>query len=158
MNSAQSGFTLIELMIVVATIGILAAIAIPQYQIYIVKTQVTRVMGEVGATKRATDVCLNDGRTILTTNSNPAAAECYLGVTASNLMTGGNTIAVAPFGQGSIIAPPILTNSTILAANFGNNANPSLAGQTLSWMRSSQGSWACGTTASPKYKPAGCTN
>ena len=44
----QSGFTLVELMIVVAIIGILAAVAIPQYQIYIGKTQATRVINELG--------------------------------------------------------------------------------------------------------------
>ena len=55
-NQAQNGFTLIELMIVVAIIGILAAVAIPQYQNYVSKTQVTRVMAEVGALRNTNGV------------------------------------------------------------------------------------------------------
>ena len=57
MNTAQKGFTLIELMIVVAIIGILAAIAIPQYQNYISKSQVSRVMSEVGSMRTAAETC-----------------------------------------------------------------------------------------------------
>jgi type IV pilus assembly protein PilA len=158
MKKVQAGFTLIELMIVVAIIGILAAIAIPQYQNYIIKSQVTRVMGEVGAVKTAVDVCLNDGRLTLTTSATPAATECNLGVTASNLVTGGNTILTTPAGQGSVTAPATFANAMVISGAFGNNANPALATQSLTWARATEGSWSCSTTALAKYKPAGCTN
>ena len=55
MKNTQQGFTLIELMIVVAIIAILAAIAIPQYQNYVARSQMSRAMGEVGALKTAVE-------------------------------------------------------------------------------------------------------
>lgn len=53
MNTAQKGFTLIELMIVIAIIGILAAIAIPAYQDYIARSQMTEALNLASAQKTA---------------------------------------------------------------------------------------------------------
>ena len=148
MNSIQKGFTLIELMIVVAIIGILAAIAIPQYQNYIAKSQVSRVMAETGSLKTAMETCLLDGKTTLGT----AADQCDLGWTASNLIgtatTGLQTGLAVEFGTAT-------TNSTI-EATFGGSAAQILDDKTLTWTRTPAGAWACSTTVDTKYRASGC--
>ncbi len=159
MNHAQKGFTLIELMIVVAIIGILAAVAIPQYQNYIAKSQVTRVMQEAGAMKTAAEACINDGRLVLGTG----AGQCDPGATGSNLLAtaAANQVGGAlPANTGVPILPDPLTANSTIVATFGNNAAAVLqAGPaTLTWTRSPDGSWACTTTAPANLKPTGCTN
>lgn len=153
----QKGFTLIELMIVVAIIGILAAVAIPQYQNYISKSQASRVMSEAGSLKTAIEVCILEGRLAIGT----AAGQCDPGATGSNLQaTGGNSapgIATLPAGTGVPAVTAPLTTASVITATFGNNAAPALSGDIV-WTRDTTGTWVCTSTIDAKFRPAGCTN
>ncbi len=160
-NQGQKGFTLIELMIVVAIIGILAAVALPAYQDYIARSQVNRVMGEAGSLKTAIEDCILNGRTAV----GNGAGQCDPGATGSNLMAdGGNTSAPFPYntpGKGVPVVTAPLTETTTITATFGNNAAAILKSGTpgtVVWTRSADGSWAC-TTANidNKYVPVGCS-
>ena len=146
--NAQKGFTLIELMIVIAIIGILAAIAIPQYQNYIAKSQVSRVMSEVGSMRTAAETCLNDGK---------GADKCDFGWTNSNLLGATTTNKLQDPG---LLATFEDDGSATLVAQFGNNAAATLketGKRNLTWSRNTAGTWTCSTTVDPKYKPAGCS-
>ena len=63
-QQSQKGFTLIELMIVVAIIGILAAVALPQYQQYTAKSQVTACYGEISAGKTQFELLTLEGEPV----------------------------------------------------------------------------------------------
>jgi type IV pilus assembly protein PilA len=153
MNSQmQKGFTLIELMIVVAIIGILAAVAIPQYQDYIAKSQVSRVVGEVGALKTAAETALLQGEALET---DAADAAEQLGWTYSNLVAGATAAAQLTVTSGA--------TATILVT-LGNDAASAVTGATITYTRAADGSWSCATadTASAagwkdSYAPKGCS-
>ncbi|PIT20705.1 prepilin-type N-terminal cleavage/methylation domain-containing protein [Snodgrassella communis] len=157
MKSLQKGFTLIELMIVIAIIGILAAIAVPQYQNYIARSQVTRVMAEAGALKTTVETCILDGRTTLGEGTD----KCQLGATGSNLLTGtaNNGDPALPstkVGVPQVTMPAEGQSNAKIEATFGNNAATTLKTKKLTWSRDNNGTWTCRTTVDAKYAPASC--
>lgn len=150
----QSGFTLIEIMIVVAIIGILAAIAIPQYQIYIGKTQATRLVNELGQLRLTVEECVQTGRTVIGLGMN----ECDPRASASNLIVGGSQVGVVlpnNMGVAQITNPLILSSS--ITATVSTQVNPRLAGKKIKWLRTSAGSWSCSSNIEAVYLPNSCS-
>jgi type IV pilus assembly protein PilA len=154
MNKAQKGFTLIELMIVVAIIGILAAIAIPAYQDYTVRSKVTELINGAGVCKTT-------------------VAEYYQtkGVMPSNQTTAGCTDT----GTANGLAPIVISTGEVQVSGTGGLATQLGAGKVkFSYMPSCNNAtcagspittWNCAatgvtppasTTILPKYLPGSC--
>jgi len=147
MKSMQKGFTLIELMIVVAIIAILAAIAIPAYQDYVVRAQVSE-----GAT--------------LTDGAKTAVAEFYSN--RGHVPTNNTSAGLAPAASiaGSYVKTVTVASGKITAAfskASPQKANDAIDGKAfvLSPVTASGGSivWTCtGSTVAQKYLPTSCRN
>lgn len=127
-NRNQQGFTLIELMIVVAIIGILAAIAVPQYQNYTIKSRYSEVMSAANAYKTAVELCITNLGTVTGcsagANEIPAALAAARGQVATIAVADG-VITVTPVASNGIAAAdtliltPTLTNGIVTWAKTG---------------------------------------
>ncbi|MFZ2724895.1 MAG: pilin [Methylococcaceae bacterium] len=124
MQKVQQGFTLIELMIVVAIIGILASIAIPAYSDYVAKSQFAAALAELSPGKTQIEVKLNEGQT-----AQPTVTEIGLQGATKNC----STIAVDSYDATAGTA-------AISCIIQGNSA---VLGKNIVWTRGADGVWAC---------------
>jgi type IV pilus assembly protein PilA len=142
MKKIQQGFTLIELMIVVAIIGILAAIAIPAYQDYTIRAQVSEGLNLSGAAKAAVTEYYQDQ-----------------GVFPGDNATAG--IEAAANITGKYVTQVLVAANGVLQVTYGNDANANIAGAVLSMTPTDNAgsvSWACAGDATlvDKWLPAAC--
>ena len=152
MNTMQKGFTLIELMIVVAIIGILAAIAIPAYQDYIARAQASEAVNLAGGLKGAvSEVYSQDG----SCPSNVAASTTANGIGAPSTITGKYVASVTTAGTGSATG-----GCTITAKMKSAGVSTGIQGKSLILTLTNEGgsnSWACTSTdMAQKYLPKSC--
>ena len=126
MNKVQQGFTLIELMIVVAIVGILAAVALPAYQDYTYKAKFAEVVSVAASYQTSVALCAQELGTVTgcTTGTN--------GIRATQATTHVTSVAVA---DGVITVVPTATTSAASTLVL----TPTLQGSALTWAKTGSG-------------------
>ena len=143
MNTAQKGFTLIELMIVIAIIGILAAIAIPAYQDYIARSQMTEALSLASGQK--TNVAETYGQ-----------IGTWTGINSST-----NGIPAASDISGQYVSNVAVADGVITATMESSNVSSGIQSGTLQLSPTDSGGaieWACSSPSgiADKYLPKAC--
>jgi type IV pilus assembly protein PilA len=141
MRKVQQGFTLIELMIVVAIIGILAAVAIPAYQDYTVRARVTEGLSLASAAKATVAENAASGSALDAGWNAPSATDNVTSV-ALDAATGEITVTYeAKAGGGTITLVPTAGGAALASGTIPNDAI----------------AWDCtGGTLDAKYRPSNC--
>ncbi len=147
MKRVQQGFTLIELMIVVAIIGILAAIALPAYQDYTVRAKVSEIMIAASAMKNSVAEFYQTRNVMPLDGSIGTVSQASAYVSTVAYTRGGNpnegVITALATSGANVALPTTVQNHTIVLTGTGS--------QTTGVV-----SWSCAGTIPAKYRPASC--
>lgn len=152
---SQSGFTSIELMAVVTLIGVLAAISIPQYQIYVAKTQTSRIINDLGQLRLPIEVCLQTDKYTIGGGENNCDPKA-IGV--KFIEEGSLTGATLSGGIATLQISNSLTDTTKMVATVTPKAAPSIANKKVLWSRSREGMWHCSSSIAVMYLPGFCSH
>ncbi|MFT4581670.1 MAG: type IV pilus assembly protein PilA [Gammaproteobacteria bacterium] len=140
MKKVQKGFTLIELMIVVAIIGILAAVAIPAYQDYTIRAKVTEGLGLASAGKTSVSE-------FFATNGELPTSNVSAGMATSTSISGNNVSSVA-VGTAGVLTITYSGNGVLSGATV--LLSPDTTGGRVRWNCTSGG------TLDGRYRPSSC--
>ena len=154
MKRIQQGFTLLELMVVVAIVGILSAIAVLQYQKYIAKSQVSRAFAESSALRSIVEICIDNG---VFSIGKASENKCDTRANGSSILDGATQgDIVLQVGTG-VPQVTILPNGTAtIVATLGNSSIYLIRGKKITLSRSSDGLWNCANDTAQEYNILGC--